>query len=92
MDRFEEFDFDNLKIENLSATPFSAVNTDPSQQAIISTLGIEANQIIQGPPGTGKSQSLTALITNALANGLKCLVVCEKKTALDWNCNNKMDT
>ncbi len=39
--------------------------------------------MIQGPPGTGKSQSLTALITNALANNLKCLVVCEKKTALD---------
>ncbi|PUZ22119.1 AAA domain-containing protein [Chitinophaga costaii] len=83
LDRFDEFEFDDLKVENLSTTPFSAVPTDPSQQAIISTLGMDANQIIQGPPGTGKSQSLTALITNALANGLKCLVVCEKKTALD---------
>lgn len=83
LERFDEFEFDELKIENLSTTPFSAVATDPSQQAIISTLGKDANQIIQGPPGTGKSQSLTALITNALANGLKCLVVCEKKTALD---------
>lgn len=83
LDRFEEFEFDDLKVENLSATPFSAVATDPSQQAIISALGKDSNQIIQGPPGTGKSQSLTALITNALANGLKCLVVCEKKTALD---------
>ncbi|WP_324760580.1 AAA domain-containing protein [Sphingobacterium thalpophilum] len=83
LDRFDDFEFDDLKVENLSTTPFSAVDTDPSQQAIISTLGKEANQIIQGPPGTGKSQSLTALITNALANGLKCLVVCEKKTALD---------
>ena len=83
LDRFEEFDFDNLKVESLSDTPFSAVNTDPTQQAIISTLALENNQIIQGPPGTGKSQSLTALVTNALANGLKCLVVCEKKTALD---------
>jgi very-short-patch-repair endonuclease len=83
LDRFEEFEFDNLVVENLSTTPFSAVPTDPSQQTIISSLGAYANQIIQGPPGTGKSQSLTALITNALANGLKCLVVCEKKTALD---------
>jgi len=83
LERFDEFQFDNLKVENLSDTPFSAVNTDPAQQAIISTLGSESNQIIQGPPGTGKSQSLTALVTNALANGLKCLVVCEKKTALD---------
>lgn len=83
LDRFEEFEFDELKVDNLSISPFSAVATDPSQQAIISTLGKDVNQIIQGPPGTGKSQSLTALITNALANGMKCLVVCEKKTALD---------
>lgn len=83
IDRFDEFQFDNLIVENLSSTPFSAVETDPSQQAILSALGTDANQIIQGPPGTGKSQSLTALITNSLANGLKCLVVCEKKTALD---------
>lgn len=83
LERIDEFQFDKLKVENLSNTPFSAVDTDPSQQAIISTLGSNPNQIIQGPPGTGKSQSLTALITNALANGLKCLVVCEKKTALD---------
>ena len=83
IERFDEFEFENLKVENLSTTPFSAVNTDPTQQAIINALGVDANQIIQGPPGTGKSQSLTALITNAIANGLKCLVVCEKKTALD---------
>lgn len=83
LERFEEFEFENLKTENLSNSPFSAVNTDPTQQAIINALDGETNQIIQGPPGTGKSQSLTALITNAVANGLKCLVVCEKKTALD---------
>lgn len=83
LERFEEFEFDNLKVERLSDTSFSAVGTDPAQQTIISSLGSETNQIIQGPPGTGKSQSLTALVTNALANGLKCLVVCEKKTALD---------
>ncbi|WP_259067895.1 AAA domain-containing protein [Mucilaginibacter sp. X4EP1] len=83
LERFDEFEFENLKVDNLSYTPFSAVNTDPTQQAIINALGGETNQIIQGPPGTGKSQSLTALITNAAANGLKCLVVCEKKTALD---------
>jgi very-short-patch-repair endonuclease len=83
LERFDDFEFDDLVVEDLSSTPFSAVNTDPSQQAIINTLGSDVNQIIQGPPGTGKSQSLTALIINALANGLKCLVVCEKKTALD---------
>ena len=83
IDKFDDFDFENLEVENFSGTAHSAVETDPSQQEILTTLGIEPKKIIQGPPGTGKSQSLTALITNALANNLKCLVVCEKKTALD---------
>jgi len=88
IDKFDEFDFENLKVQNFSGTAYSAVETDPSQQAILSTLGVEPKKIIQGPPGTGKSQSLTALITNALANNMKCLVVCEKKTALDVIKNN----
>lgn len=83
IDRFKQFDFENLEVEQFSGTAHSAVETDPSQQEILTTLGIAPKKIIQGPPGTGKSQSLTALITNALANNLKCLVVCEKKTALD---------
>jgi hypothetical protein len=88
IERFDDFDFENLEVENFSGTAHSAVETDPSQQEILTTLGIEPKKIIQGPPGTGKSQSLTALITNALANNLKCLVVCEKKTALDVIKNN----
>lgn len=88
IDKINDFDFENLKVDNFSGTAHSAVETDPSQQEILTTLGIEPNKIIQGPPGTGKSQSLTALITNALANNLKCLVVCEKKTALDVIKNN----
>jgi very-short-patch-repair endonuclease len=88
IDKFDNFDFENLEVENFSGTAHSAVETDPSQQEILTTLGIEPKKIIQGPPGTGKSQSLTALITNALANNLKCLVVCEKKTALDVIKNN----
>ena len=88
IENFEKFDFENLTIEEYRGTPHSAVETDPSQQGILSTLVSEPNKIIQGPPGTGKSQTLTALITNALANNLKCLVVCEKKTALDVIKNN----
>jgi len=83
IERFSEFEFEKLKVSSFPGTVHSAIETDPSQQEILSTLGIEPKKIIQGPPGTGKSQSLTALITNALANNLKCLVVCEKKTALD---------
>lgn len=88
IERIDEFEFNNLTIESFGGTAYSAVETDPSQQEILSTLGVEPKKIIQGPPGTGKSQSLTALITNALANNLKCLVVCEKKTAHDVIKNN----
>ncbi len=83
IENYDEFQFDKLIIEQFPGTAHSAVQTDPSQQGILSTLNTKPRKIIQGPPGTGKSQTLTALITNALANNLKCLVVCEKKTALD---------
>lgn len=62
---------------------FSAVSTDPSQSKLLESLGSEKNILVQGPPGTGKSQSLTAIITNALRNQAKCLIVCEKKTAME---------
>jgi very-short-patch-repair endonuclease len=63
--------------------PLSAVETDPSQQSILNALGTKRNVLIQGPPGTGKSQSLTAVLVNALENRRKTLVVCEKRTALE---------
>ncbi len=88
IENFNSFEFEDLKIEGFSGTPHSAIETDPSQQELLNTIGLDTKKIIQGPPGTGKSQSLTALITNALANNLKCLVVCEKKTALDVIKNN----
>jgi superfamily I DNA and/or RNA helicase len=88
IDKHNEIDWDDLKVEKFSGTPYSAIETDPSQQEILATLGNTAKKIIQGPPGTGKSQSLTAILVNALANNLKCLVVCEKKTALDVIKNN----
>ncbi len=83
IENYSEFQFDKLIIDPFQGTAHSAVQTDPSQQGILSTLNSQPRKIIQGPPGTGKSQTLTALITNSLANNLKCLVVCEKKTALD---------
>ncbi len=64
-------------------SPLCPIETDPSQQSIIDSLQQVNEILIQGPPGTGKSQSLTAIIANALSNKKKCLVVCEKKTALD---------
>lgn len=68
----------DIQQENL--TP---VTLDPSQEAVLNSLSSNNKIIIQGPPGTGKSQTLTAIITNALYNNATCLVVCEKRTALE---------
>ncbi len=39
--------------------------------------------MLHGPPGTGKSQSITALVTAAVAQNLRVAVVCQKMAALD---------
>ncbi|MBL7851615.1 MAG: GreA/GreB family elongation factor [Cyclobacteriaceae bacterium] len=70
-------------LENHSFQPISSIETDPSQQGILHGLEKERNILIQGPPGTGKSQTLTAILINALENHKKTIVVCEKRTALE---------
>ena len=70
-------------MEEHTFQPISSVETDPSQQGILHSLKASRNILIQGPPGTGKSQSLTAILVNALENHKKTIVVCEKRTALE---------
>ena len=70
-------------ISNHEFQAISSIQTDPSQQSILNALKTKRNIIIQGPPGTGKSQSLTAILINALENNKKTIVVCEKNTALE---------
>jgi very-short-patch-repair endonuclease len=70
-------------MESHEFQPISSVETDPSQQGILNSLNHTRNILIQGPPGTGKSQSLTAILVNALENQRKTIVVCEKRTALE---------
>ena len=77
--KFNVSDRDDFQMTNKN----SSVSTDPSQQNVVETLTNTQYTITQRPPGTGKSQTLTAIITNALENGANILVVCEKKTALD---------
>lgn len=83
VENYDDFLFDKLIPEPFQKSTVSGVDTDPSQERIINNIGSDNKIIIQGPPGTGKSQSLTAIITNALENKAKVLVVCEKKTALE---------
>lgn len=76
----------NIELEDFeghSFQPISSVETDPSQQSILHSLEATRNILIQGPPGTGKSQTLTAVLINALENNKKTIVVCEKRTALE---------
>lgn len=70
-------------LENNTFQSISSVETDPSQQSILHALENKRNLLIQGPPGTGKSQTLTAVLINALENNKKTIVVCEKRTALE---------
>lgn len=76
------FQDQKLVLDKFQTSTVSSVATDPSKEEIINTLTDNEVKLIQGPPGTGKSQALTAIITNVLENGGKCLVVCEKRTAL----------
>ena len=77
-----------LNLEPDRTSTISSVDTNPSQEQIINTLESDEVKLIQGPPGTGKSQSITAIISNALANESKCLLICEKKVALEVVYNN----
>lgn len=83
LEKADEFKNEKLVLEKFQTSTISAVETDPSKEEIINTLTKNEIKLIQWPPWTGKSQSITAIISNALVNGARCLVVCEKKTALD---------
>ena len=86
-------DFIQLKEETISCqfkpkkdinpTHFSGLELDHSQQGVIRSLSKGKNSIIHGPPGTGKSKTITAVLNYALSKGQSCLLVCEKKTAMD---------
>jgi len=84
-------DYESLKndfkpLENFVKEDFqsiTSIETDPSQQGILESLKSQTKILIQGPPGTGKSQTLTAVLVNALENKQKTIVVCEKQTALE---------
>lgn len=84
-------DYESLKrefkpLENEAKQDFqsiTSIETDPSQQGILESLKSQTKILIQGPPGTGKSQTLTAVLVNALENKQKTIVVCEKQTALE---------
>ncbi|CAM3084284.1 DUF3320 domain-containing protein [Vibrio rarus] len=87
---------------HLNATPMDVnkaeaiqlvLDSDSSQTEAVLAARAGTNLVIQGPPGTGKSQTITNIISQALADDKKVLFVAEKMAALDVvkrrldNCN-----
>ncbi|MFF2875064.1 AAA domain-containing protein [Gottfriedia sp. NPDC057991] len=57
--------------------------TDGSQEEILQLARNQKGLVVHGPPGTGKSQVIVNLITDAINQKKKVLVVCQKRAALD---------
>lgn len=63
--------------------PYLPVQVDESQLRAINMAANDVSFVLHGPPGTGKSQTITALIANALTKGKTVLFVAEKMAALE---------
>lgn len=59
------------------------VTADASQLRAINMAANNVSFVLHGPPGTGKSQTITAMIANALTKGKTILFVAEKMAALE---------
>lgn len=59
------------------------VAADASQLRAIHMAAADISFVLHGPPGTGKSQTITAMIANALSKGKTVLFVAEKMAALE---------
>ena len=79
-DEYDNYDHDN-KIKPIDM--FQVVDADSSQQDAILYSKKNFSFVLQGPPGTGKSQTITNIISEALADGKKVLFVSEKMAALE---------
>ncbi|MCM2532785.1 DUF4011 domain-containing protein [Neobacillus pocheonensis] len=66
----------NLDILNL-------LQADGSQEEILKEARFKKGLVVHGPPGTGKSQVIVNLITDAINQDKRVLVVCQKRAALD---------
>lgn len=78
-EELNDFDHDN---EIRPIDTFQVVDADSSQQDAILLSKRGKSFVLQGPPGTGKSQTITNIISEAIADGKKVLFVSEKMAAL----------
>ena len=66
-----------------TADAYLPVTVDASQLKAINMAANGVSFVLHGPPGTGKSQTITAMIANALTKGKTILFVAEKMAALE---------
>ncbi|MBG6183057.1 hypothetical protein IWX65_001004 [Arthrobacter sp. CAN_A214] len=77
------------RVQNASAEDLDLLATkvpipaDSSQLQAIAEAVAGKTFVLEGPPGTGKSQTITNLLTRAIAEGKRVLFVAEKRAALD---------
>jgi len=77
-----EYEYQN-NLDHISDLELNTVlPSDSSQDEIIIESKKTPLVAVRGPPGTGKSQVIVNLISDALSNGKKVLVVCQKRAAL----------
>ncbi len=62
---------------------FAPFDLDAYQENAIKCIKNGNSIVVQGPPGTGKSQLICNILSDAMANGKKALLVCQKRAALD---------
>ncbi|MCA4898401.1 MAG: AAA domain-containing protein [Bacteroidota bacterium] len=62
---------------------YNILPLDAWQENALKGVKLGQSLVVQGPPGTGKSQLICNLISDAMANGKRVLVVCQKRAALD---------
>jgi len=73
-------DLDELSPQS---TPLTVMPTDSSQLEALTHATSGRHVVVHGPPGTGKSQTITALIADAIGRGKTVLFVSAKMAALE---------
>lgn len=65
-----------------NAKIYAPLSSDSTQTEAILATGEDNSFVLHGPPGSGKSQTITNMISHALASGKTVLFVAEKMAAL----------
>lgn len=74
---------DRIPSSNVLLNECPVATFDPDQATAIARAMAGENLLISGPPGTGKSQTITNIISSALAKNKRVLLVSAKRAALE---------